>query len=242
MLEISNLQVSRGDFTAKLAHLLIKPGQCVALCGVSGSGKSTLLEAIGLLTLGFVVDKFKVCGIDLTQLNDAQRQALRIKYMGIMPQVGGLLPFLTIEENWKLQIKLAQRQAPIFQPDAPSEEKEEYNGLKGLVDERVVACLGLTEHIHKLPEQLSIGQRQRALFVRAIAHRPKLLLIDEPTSSLDPDNARVLFKLIEEIAAATKMGVLIVTHDLQAVADYPQYVYKAAYSHPGFAYFGAKEA
>lgn len=101
--------------------------------------------------------------------------------------------------------------------------------------------LGLTAHLHKLPEQLSIGQRQRALFIRSIAHFPKLLLIDEPTSSLDPDNAVILFKLIEEIAADTQMGVLIVTHDLKSVASYPQYVYQPERSHAGYAYFRAKE-
>lgn len=247
MLHLAKLQVSRGDFTAELSSLRIAPGQCVALCGVSGSGKSTLLEAIGLLTSGFKVLRFEFGGIAVDKLSYDQQQILRVAKMGIMPQVGGMLPFLTVAENWQMQIKLALRQnlsklPPFKLPQATGGEQSSPLNAKQLYERLLPLAerLDLAQHVHKLPEQLSIGQRQRALFLRAIAHDPQLLLIDEPTSSLDPDNALVLFKLIEEIAHDSHMGVLIVTHDLDSVAAYPQYVYQPDRSHGGYAYFGTK--
>jgi putative ABC transport system ATP-binding protein len=83
--------------------------------------------------------------------------------------------------------------------------------------EEVIERLQLSALMRHAPAQLSIGERQRVSFVRAIAHRPKLLLADEPTAALDPVLAKELFALIVEIASAFKVAALIVTHEWSLV-------------------------
>lgn len=260
MLQLANLKVSRGDFTAYLSSLVLRQGECIALCGVSGSGKSTLLEALSLLKSGFTADRFDFAYISLQDASNSLTQAIRVASMGIMPQVGGLLPFMSLAENWRLQIQLALRQRKVLQtqlqqyakshqlpypvekilnflcPHSSSDANELWDRLQDVIEQ-----IGLSSYQNKLPEQLSIGQRQRAMFVRAIAHEPKLLLIDEPTSSLDPDNARLLFELMQDIAYKRKMGVIVVTHDLDLVANFRQYVYHSERSKSGLSYFGPAE-
>ena len=116
MLAIKGLKVVRGSFMVYLPHLTINDGECVALCGVSGSGKSTLLEAIGLLTPCLSVEHFSLNGINVDELDPHDAQALRVCDIGIMPQSGGLVPYLTIRENLQLQITLALKQQvyPLF--------------------------------------------------------------------------------------------------------------------------------
>lgn len=307
MLVVKGLKVIRGSFKVALNDFYIDDGECVALCGVSGSGKSTLLEALGLLTPAFEVQRFVLDNIEVDELSQREAQALRVSALGIMPQVGGLVPYLTVAENWRLQIQLALKQQvraqspsiqdqlksdPLSQrlstwvnqvsdltlpcdncdspggyrggiyygstqkPLLPSHLLHRLNGerlarrltihneasaemeqsyLKALVP--YCEKLQLEGLLDKYPHELSIGQRQRALFLRALAHKPRLLLIDEPTSALDPDNARALFELIDEIAQVSRISVLVVTHDLRASERYRRYLYDASQSHSEYSVF-----
>ena len=293
MLEIKGLKVTRGNFSATLPHLVVNDGECVALCGVSGSGKSTLLESIGLLKPWVSVDSFVLNQVAIDLLDAKEAQALRVCELGIMPQVGGLIPYLSIKENLEIQIELALRQqvCPVFATSAaagssgasdaagcscrqdfvvasarsgvstqkvqvyPLPAAREVTSQLQIQDqytkERVQAyvqhllpiCkkLHLAGQLDKLPYELSIGQRQRALFLRAIAHKPRLILIDEPTSSLDPDNARSLFEIIEEIAKESQISVLLVTHDLKAAQRYRCYIYDQVHSYSEHSVFVAQE-
>ena len=357
MLKIEGLKVVRGDFTVSLPEITIADGECVALCGVSGSGKSTLMEAIALITPPLEVGSFIIDRIAVDELSSKEQQALRVSSIGIMPQTGGLLPYLTIRENFELQIRMALRQATteVFDRQVSNEttikskpsvidsasssslnkvalndksaisidgfaakarslsfaddnsaasetqlKDEERKRVRlaaaqlsisadsydshaagqftprnkrklsaeslvqaelspkestanrititnkenqAMVDELMavlmphVKSIGLYNHLDKLPEQLSIGQRQRALFLRAIAHKPRLLLIDEPTSALDPDNAANLFQIIDEIAKESGISILLITHDLKAAARYTRYVYDSVRSHSEYSVF-----
>ena len=357
MLKIEGLKVVRGDFTVSLPEITIADGECVALCGVSGSGKSTLMEAIALITPPLEVGSFIIDRIAVDELSAKEQQALRVSSIGIMPQTGGLLPYLTIRENFELQIRMALRQATteVFDRQVSNEttikskpgaidsasasslnkvalndksaisidgfaakarslsfsdnnsaasetqlKDEERKRVRlaaaqlsisadsydshaagqftprnkrklsaeslvqaelspkestanrititnkenqAMVDEMMavlmphVKSIGLYNHLDKLPEQLSIGQRQRALFLRAIAHKPRLLLIDEPTSALDPDNAANLFQIIDEIAKESGISILLITHDLKAAARYTRYVYDSVRSHSEYSVF-----
>lgn len=299
MLVVQGLKVIRGSFKVTLNDCYIDDGECVALCGVSGSGKSTLLEALGLLTPAFAVQRFILDNIEVDELPQAQAQALRVSAIGIMPQVGGLIPYLTVRENVRLQIQLALKQqvraqSPTIQEklksdpmaqkvaswvkqvndvslpydncDGPGSYRNSiFQGTNQLLPsyllhringERLARHLEVLDEsshnmmqsyikalrpyserlqlegiLDKFPHQLSIGQRQRALFLRAIAHKPRLLLIDEPTSALDPDNAQTLFELIDEIAHVSRMSILVVTHDLKASERYRRYMYDREQSH-----------
>lgn len=252
MLEIHDLVVRRGTFTVELPHLVVPQGHCVALCGVSGSGKSTLLEAIALLSPWERIRGFAFKGVAVDKLSAREAQALRVSQMGIMPQVGGLIPYLSLEENLKIQIALALHQQTEWDDGEDSALATSLRVVDCYTRARareylealgpVLELLHLREHLHKLPHELSIGQRQRALFVRAIAHQPRLIVIDEPTSYLDPDNAHALFALIDEIALESNLSVLLVTHDTQVAERYRCYHYDATRSHLEHSIFVAADA
>lgn len=208
MLSIQNLTASRGQgeqaFAVSLPTLQITQGEAVALCGVSGCGKSTLLEAIGLILTPSQLQSYMLSDAgNITPLIQQHRQHdlafLRSKYIGFMLQTGGLLPFLTVKENIALPNQLLQTQA----------DQDWINSL--------IESLNIQHLLNSYPRALSIGERQRVAFIRAIAHKPALLLADEPTAALDYANANRLFDLILGEVSTRKIATIIVTHDLNSV-------------------------
>ncbi len=210
ILDIQDLEVSRGGvgqaYEVSLSSLKLEAGDVAAIVGPSGCGKSTLLESIGLLLEPRMVKHFQLVNFDIARdmdctLRERERRWSRIRQhcLGFVPQSGGLLPFLNVKDNIELPRKLV--------------------GCSGsdLLLEEVIKRLQLSALMKHSPAQLSIGERQRVSFVRAIAHRPKLLLADEPTAALDPVLAKELFALIVEIASAFKVAALIVTHEWSLV-------------------------
>ncbi|MET1027671.1 MAG: ABC transporter ATP-binding protein [Dongiaceae bacterium] len=197
---------SRGDATFRLSldRLDLPMGRPVAVVGPSGSGKSTLLDVLGLVMSPERVADFAFFpigeeSIDLARLiakgDEAGLTDMRRRYLGYMPQTGGLLPFLSVGENIRLPAKL--------------------NGRidQGHLDE-VARLLDLPETLmRRLPADLSIGQRQRVSLARAMAHRPRLLLADEPTASLDAVTAAAVTDLLLELAPRLGITPVIATHD-----------------------------
>jgi putative ABC transport system ATP-binding protein len=212
MLRIEGMGMERGtgshSYRVALPLLTLERGEVAAITGPSGCGKSTLLEMIGLIltparlhtfTLG---DAGAVNVADLLQRDEQAALAdLRARRLGFVLQTGGLLPFLDVRRN----IELPRR---ICGLGTHSE----------LVDD-AIARLELRYLLDKTPRQLSIGERQRVAFVRAIAHQPDLLLADEPTAALDPFQARRLFELIIDIVQRFQIAALLVTHDWDLVRD-----------------------
>lgn len=205
LLEVQNLLYRYEDFEILLPKFEINEGDVKSLTGASGSGKSTILECLGLIRQGYEASVFKLCGIDIKELqhSSAKLAKLRSTILGFMPQTGGLLPFLTLRDNIKLVKDLA--------------------GVKSSYADDLCKILGINDLLDKYPHMLSIGQRQRGVFVKAIAHMPKVLLIDEPTSALDPYNSKLLIQEIKSISQSYGIGSIIVTHDLDLVADLPKY-------------------
>ena len=213
MLTINNLVISRpigkSFFKVCLPELSVKAGQVVVIKGDSGCGKSTLLEMIGMILqpdeishYHLIVDNQNYDIADVIQRNDVNELAtIRAKYLGFMLQTGGLLPFLNIKDNILLSAKLLQKNIDATRFDY-------------LIDK-----LNIGHLLNKYPKQLSIGERQRASFIRSIIHKPALLLADEPTSALDPYNANLLFDLIIEQAQQDNIAALIVTHDWQRIEN-----------------------
>lgn len=219
MLHIRNMDIRRGGaggFRVHLPELTLSRGEIAALTGPSGCGKSTLLEMIGaILRPDFLAD-YRLGERDfaapLLAEDETELAALRARELGFVLQHGGLLPWLPVMEN----ITLARRLLGMT---------TESPWLDAAIDR-----LGVRPLLAKMPSQLSIGERQRVAFVRAIAHQPRLLLADEPTAALDPDNANRLFTLMVEMVRSLDMAAIIVSHDWQRVAEFGLHCYRAKVS------------
>ena len=180
-------------FTAKVAE-----GEFVAVRGPSGSGKTTLL-----LTLGGMqrpsAGSVELAGRDLYALAPAERARLRSSEIGFVFQMFHLVPYLDLLGNVLLAC-----------PGKPSAEVRQR--ASGLMDE-----LGLADRASHRPGELSAGERQRLAVVRALLNHPKLILADEPTGNLDPENAA---EVIRHLADFHRGGgtVVLVTHGAAADA------------------------
>jgi len=211
LLEVEGMTFSRGTgdqrFTVDLKTLRLGRGELVAVTGRSGSGKSTVLELLGLLSAPHPNARFIWRGngdsIDIGRLwrrraHGALAQ-IRGTSMGFVLQTHGLLPFLTIAGN----IALIRRSLGL-PPRDPH--------LDAMIDR-----LEIGSKLHKKPQELSVGEQQRASIVRALAHRPALVLADEPTSALDPGLGDRVMELFLEQARTHGIAVLIATHEVDRV-------------------------
>jgi putative ABC transport system ATP-binding protein len=176
--------------------LAVMPGEAVAILGASGSGKSTLLALLAGLdtpTAGSVLLE----GADLFALDEDARAELRGRAVGFVFQSFQLLPSLTALENVMLPLELAGRD------DAQAGARE------------ILARVGLGERLHHYPKHLSGGEQQRVALARAFVVRPKLLLADEPTGSLDAESGEAVIALLFELNREAGTTLVLVTHDEQ---------------------------
>ena len=194
--------------------LILKENDVFAITGPSGCGKSTLLECVGLLRQEVEFDEFKLEDFDIKKLKPKQHEALRSSQIGFMPQTGGLIPFLKIIDNLKLQIEVASKS--LFKLEGKTLDQEKL--LKSI--EPDLKKYGVSKYLNAYPHQLSIGQRQRAVFFKSLCHKPKLLLIDEPTSALDPEHGKMLFDTMIKVCQSMGVASLVVTHDLNLVHEF----------------------
>lgn len=185
--------------------LTVKRGKFTVLLGPSGSGKSTLLNLIAMLdkpTSGVI----RVDGQNITALkSESARSALRLKKMGFVFQFDGLLPEFSLLEN----------------VDMPALMRGRPNPAKA---QKLLENLGLGSISHKLPADLSGGEKQRASIARALRNEPALLLADEPTGNLDAARKQQVFEDFARMSREKGLTVLMVTHDVHA-ADYADDVY-----------------
>lgn len=211
MLHIKHMSLTRQDkqrdFRVTLPSLSLNAGEIGALTGLSGCGKSTLLEMIGLILRPDTLAVYQLNGqMDITEpimKNDTNQLAqLRASQFGFVLQNGGLLPYLTVAQNIQLPRHISS--------------------LKGSPDwlDDAIDRLHIRPLLSNYPGQLSIGERQRVSFIRAIAHQPTILLADEPTAALDPLNAQSLYRLITDIVKELNITALIVSHDWSLVEQF----------------------
>jgi putative ABC transport system ATP-binding protein len=175
----------------------VDAGGSVAITGPSGCGKSTLLGVIGGLAVP-TAGAVRIGGEEVSSLSDRRRSDLRRSHVGFVYQADNLLPFLTVVENVALQLALDGRSTGA---DRPLE----------LLDR-----LGLADQAQRLPDHLSGGQRQRAAVARAVVHRPRVILADEPTGALDAANAAGVVDLLLEVQRDLGATLVMVTHDRDA--------------------------
>ena len=173
--------------------LSVEKGEFVAVRGPSGSGKSTLLTLIGGLhtpTSGKVI----VAGQELQAMDAAQRTRFRASTMGFVFQMFHLVPYLSVREN-------------VLLPAIRRNGKDPRQRAQQLLDK-----LDLSDRLKHRPEELSTGERQRVAIARALINEPELILADEPTGNLDPDNASIVMDYLAEFQSSGGT-ILLVTHE-----------------------------
>lgn len=177
----------------------VEEGQTVALCGPSGCGKSTLLHLFGGLD---EPDRGRVSvnGIELNRKRDLLR--LLRHEVGFVFQLHNLIPDLTLEENCLIPAVAAG-----------TDRRAAQQRLHQLTDRT-----GLSHRLGHRIQKLSGGERQRTALCRALMNRPKILLADEPTGSLDEQTSATLFELLLDVAATEGVTLLMATHD-RSLAD-----------------------
>jgi putative ABC transport system ATP-binding protein len=191
-----SFQGPNGPFHAvRDVSLTLAPGECVAITGRSGSGKSTLLNLIAGLDAP-TGGRMELDGIDLRRLDDAGLTRLRREKIGLVFQFFNLLSTLTVRENVVLPGRLAGR--------PPKELRADADALLGAMD--------LLPRADSTPETLSRAEMQRCAVARALIHRPRLLLADEPTGNLDTRSAKQVLDLLLTRPRERGAAVLIVTH------------------------------
>ena len=216
MLKIVNISKSFEDGTAQQKILdrlsfVIEAGKSVSIRGASGSGKSTLLHLLaaldkpdeGQILLGGVLRSDTTNNItnditnDITALSESQADNYRMSTIGIVFQRYNLIDVVSVLDNIYLPARL-----------------NAINGRPvdvGYID-TIIQALGVSKHINKLPNQLSGGEQQRVAIARALAHKPKLLLADEPTGNLDNKNSDIVSRLLIDTCAQLKTTLVLVTH------------------------------
>jgi len=181
----------------KQLSLTVRHGDFISIRGKSGVGKSTLLRIIGLLE---DPDEgcFALFGKNVNGLNDSQKSNLRLHSIGFVFQFFNLIPSLTVLENIELPLALA--------------------GVKKI--ERKKRAIELLSHFalanlaNRFPPTLSGGEKQRTAIIRALTNNPRIILADEPTSSLDDENSALLMELLSQINKERDTTIILTTTDL----------------------------
>jgi lipoprotein-releasing system ATP-binding protein len=197
-------QYKQGEATLTIlngAKLALWAGQSVALVAPSGSGKSTLLHIAGLLETPDDGEVY-VAGAPTSQLSDIDRTQIRRSDIGFVYQSHRLLPEFSALEN----VMLPQMIRGLKRSETIKRSQE------------ILAYLGLSDRITHRPAELSGGEQQRVAIARAVANAPRALLADEPTGNLDPKTADHVFSALMQLVKATRVAMLIATHNMDLAA------------------------
>jgi putative ABC transport system ATP-binding protein len=180
--------------------LEIAAGELVVMYGPSGSGKTTLIKLIAALLAadsGSVI----VDGREISALSEDEASSYRLYELGYVAQAFNLRAGGNVVENASSKLWLTKdgrRAAEIVEP--------------------LLLRLGLGERLRSLPGELSMGERQRVAIARALSVKPKVVVADEPTGSLDSERSRDVLELLRELCKERKVAVLLATHDPRAAA------------------------
>lgn len=190
----------------KSTNFKLEKGELVAIIGPSGSGKSTLLTMAGALQLP-TEGTVSLNGQNINQYNEKQLSKLRLKEIGFILQTSNLIPFLTVQQQFELLKKVKK--------DVMNEEEHT----------RLLKQLGLDKILSQLPSEISGGQKQRVAIAKALYTNPSVILADEPTASLDTENAIEVMEILRRETKELNKLCIIVTHD-QRLTSYCDKVFK----------------
>lgn len=181
--------------------LEVAAGEAIALVGASGSGKSTLLNLVSAVDRPSS-GRVEVCGIELATASEDELLGLRRRCIGLVFQAFHLVPHLTAEENVALPLALDGRSDPARVAE-------------------LLRRVGLVHRRSHYPSELSGGEQQRTALARALVHRPRLLVADEPTGNLDSRTGSAVLELLAELRREEGAALLLATHDesVAATAD-----------------------
>ncbi|WMZ55498.1 ABC transporter ATP-binding protein [Staphylococcus pseudintermedius] len=183
----------------KPTTLEFSPGELIAIVGPSGSGKSTFLTMAGALqkpTSGDII-------ISTQKITDLSQKALarvRMQQIGFILQTSNLVPFLTVKQQFQL---LKKRKKDVM-------AQQDFDAL--------IQQLGLESVMNQLPSEISGGQKQRVAIAKAIYTNPDIILADEPTASLDTENAMSVMEILKNESKRRNKMCMIVTHDERLTA------------------------
>lgn len=194
-------------------HFSINQGEQVALIGQSGGGKTTLLNVISGITLPNA-GQVLVDGTDLTKLVEPARDRFRAQRIGIVFQNFHLLPSLTALENVLLGMAFSGKADRAF--------------ALSLLEK-----VGLTHRLHHRPPQMSVGEQQRVSVARALANKPRLMLADEPTASVDLANQGRILELLRDGCREQNISLLLVTHAHEVSSQFERIEELSSFNRPG---------
>jgi putative ABC transport system ATP-binding protein len=198
LIELSGIYKRYGAIEVlKNINLTVKEGDFISIRGKSGVGKTTLLKIIGLLETPDN-GEVKLLGKKVNGLSDDEKSELRLHQIGFVFQFFNLIPSLTVLENIELPLALAGI-------DKHKRRQRAHELLE---------YFGLTSLEGRFPETLSGGERQRIAIIRALVNNPKIILADEPTSSIDDENSQLLMDLLNKINKERKVTIILTTTDL----------------------------
>lgn len=199
MIEMKDFSVQLGNFHLQNINLSVERSEIFALLGKTGSGKTVLLESIA----GFYKGKTGIIQIERQKVTELPLEARGI---GFVYQDFGLFPHMTALENISYGLKMKK---------VPKDQQIQ-------IVEELADILSIRHILKQYPETLSGGERQRTSLARALVLKPKILLMDEPFSALDPVTKQAMYNQVREIHAIFGCTILFVTHDFteaQMMAD-----------------------
>lgn len=200
MVALENIffQYPDAEFRLNIDNLSFKKGSKTAIIGTSGYGKTTMLNIIaGIITPqeGSVIVNDQI----INKLEDAERRNFRIQRIGFIFQDFKLIPYLNVMDNILLPYRIN------------SSIRMDNETLQSAVS--IAEELGIKDKLKKYPSKLSQGERQRVAICRALLNRPSLILADEPTGNLDPENKKRIMDILFDSVEKFKATLITVTHD-----------------------------
>jgi putative ABC transport system ATP-binding protein len=198
-----------GEFSLAIDNLNILRGEKVAVIGPSGSGKTTLLNLVAGILLP-QKGKIQIDGFIVSSQNDSSRRDFRITNIGFIFQDFGLLDYLNVKDN----ILHPHRITSVLRL------------TKDVRQRALLLCeqLGISDKLERHPNDLSHGERQRVAICRALLSQPKLLLADEATGNLDPDNKLLILELLFQAVEKHNATLLAVTHDQELLTHFDRVI------------------